>query len=127
MYHINYSNFDTSPLNGLSYYRLKQTDFDGNFSYSNIVPIEIEKNNFEIVNTFNSIEQNILEITLNCSGDCKIDFELYDMIGKKVYSSFFDATGKSIKIDVPTNTLSKGIYMLKASNGNKIISKKIML
>lgn len=124
---INYSTLDASPLSGLSYYRLKQTDFDGNFSYSNIVPIEIEKNNFEIVNTFNSIEQNMLEITLNCTGNCLINFELYDMIGKNVYSSVVDATGKSIKIDVPTNTLSKGIYMLKAFNGNKIISKKIKL
>lgn len=31
-----YSLVDSSPLNGLSYYRLKQTDFDGAFDYSEI-------------------------------------------------------------------------------------------
>lgn len=32
---------DENPLNGISYYRLKQTDFNGNFTFSKIVPIEI--------------------------------------------------------------------------------------
>ncbi|MES2567304.1 MAG: lamin tail domain-containing protein [Bacteroidota bacterium] len=36
---INYSVTDEEPINGISYYRLKQTDFDDNFSYSNIVSV----------------------------------------------------------------------------------------
>lgn len=35
----NYSFEDEHPLKGISYYRLKQTDFDGHFSYSNIVAV----------------------------------------------------------------------------------------
>lgn len=35
-----YSQFDNSPMQGISYYRLKQTDYDGKYSYSNIVPIK---------------------------------------------------------------------------------------
>jgi hypothetical protein len=33
---INYQNYDESPLSGTSYYRLKQTDYDGSMSYSGI-------------------------------------------------------------------------------------------
>ncbi len=29
----------------MSYYRLKQTDFDGSFKYFNIVPVRFESNN----------------------------------------------------------------------------------
>ena len=36
----NYAAKDNSPYNGISYYRLKQTDFDGKFEYSNIVAVD---------------------------------------------------------------------------------------
>ncbi len=35
-----YSFTDSSPLTGTSYYRLKQVDEDGSFTYSSIVPVE---------------------------------------------------------------------------------------
>jgi hypothetical protein len=34
---LNYADIDYTPLNGVSYYRLKQTDYDGQFTYSNII------------------------------------------------------------------------------------------
>lgn len=41
---IEYFEVDYSPYQGVSYYRLKQTDYDGAFSYSNVVPVNILKN-----------------------------------------------------------------------------------
>lgn len=39
---IEYSTVDDSPYFGTSYYRLKQTDYDGMFEYSNLVTVKID-------------------------------------------------------------------------------------
>jgi hypothetical protein len=39
---LNYEFADEKPLNGLSYYRLKQTDFDGKESFSSVISVQRE-------------------------------------------------------------------------------------
>jgi hypothetical protein len=124
---ITYNDIDRSPLNGKSYYRLKQTDFDGQFSYSNVVPVDINKSEFEIVNTFNSTDQGVLEVSVNCSNNCIVNIELYDVIGKKIFSSLESVSGSGLKILIPSGQLNKGMYLIKAINNNTVISKKIIL
>ncbi len=44
---IDYTGIDTDPYYGLSYYRLKQTDFDGSHSYSYTIPVTLGNQNGE--------------------------------------------------------------------------------
>lgn len=125
---IFYSTVDEAPLSGISYYRLKQTDFDGKLAYSNIVSVEIQNNNdFQILNIFNSVENGSMDVTVSCSDNCLVNFELYDMTGKKVYSSTQNFVGNNKIISIPTPKLSQGLYLLKVYNGEKMISKKVKL
>lgn len=59
----NYSMLDVSPSNEINYYRLKQTDFNGEFSYSSIVSINnrISDNNKEISFMTNILGQEVNE------------------------------------------------------------------
>jgi hypothetical protein len=122
---VSYSETDLHPLKGLSYYRLKQTDFDGKFSYSATVPFDLDQSGFEIVNVYNN--EGMLEITSNCDRNCEISFEMYDVMGKKVFFLRRNSEGKNSKSSIPVGTLSPGIYFLKAFNGNQVISRKIKL
>jgi hypothetical protein len=44
-----YETKDEKPISGISYYRLKQTDFNGSYSYSGIVLIDREKTSKKII------------------------------------------------------------------------------
>ena len=46
---LSYQTMDNAPYPGISYYRLKQTDFDGQFTHSQIVSVVIEGNLPKIV------------------------------------------------------------------------------
>src|SRR5690606_36044856 len=40
---LHYTTVDAKPLAGTNYYRLKQTDYDGKFEYSNIINVYSDK------------------------------------------------------------------------------------
>lgn len=40
---LDYQLTDYNPYTGINYYRLKQTDFNGSFSYSDLIAIEVNK------------------------------------------------------------------------------------
>ena len=75
----NYISTDRSPLMGTSYYRLKQLDYDGQFSYSKTVVVEI-KDDVEIRVYPNPIANNQL---LNISGawSGSAEFAMYNAAG----------------------------------------------
>lgn len=87
----NYQVEDHFPFSGISYYRIKQTDFDGRFSYSGVINAEFH-------------QQNLYKIYPNPSkGKIHIDFpgsqkkalvEIQDMSGRKVISSLVVQTNK---------------------------------
>lgn len=55
----NYRDIDTRPAAGLSYYRLKQTDFDGKWSYSNIQSVFMNNASVELLKVINVLGQEI--------------------------------------------------------------------
>lgn len=121
-----YSTIDKSPLNGVSYYRLKQTDFDGKYSYSNIETVNFKSSKgLELVNTYHSLESNVLTVKLNCGDNDAIHFELYDMTGKLVHQSLETLNGKNQSVMLSTTQISSGIYLLKVFNNAEVITQKV--
>lgn len=68
-----YATLDTSPLSGVSYYRLKQTDYDGQYKYSDIVAVDLgNKQSRKVIRTVNMFGQETQE---NASG---LLIQIYD-------------------------------------------------
>lgn len=83
-----YRFMDVSAGQGKTYYRLKQIDIDGEYSFSNIVFSEKESaNNFTVVAmTPPSEKDNIFEVTINAISEEELDYKIFDMDGNVVYT-----------------------------------------
>jgi fibronectin-binding autotransporter adhesin len=113
-----YKLLDSKPYQGLAYYRLKQTDFDGAFKYSNIISIDYSNGEMAV-----SIYPNPSfgeEITVEVSGIKDVQsmpISLYDQVGKKYSSGNIDvdSSGYGSK-NFSVQELSNGIYTIKVGN-----------
>lgn len=56
---IDYHAYDARPVSGISYYRLKQTDFDGAFEYSYIVSVFNGNEEIQLIKVVNIMGQTV--------------------------------------------------------------------
>jgi hypothetical protein len=126
---INYKTIDPNPMAGISYYRLKQTDFDGKFSYSAIKKVNFLLGEFDFNIFPNPSNTGNTTIELKGKEGDEILVVLYDTQGKEVYTKvqFLSKTGETqIFLDL-ANKLPSGIYFVVASSDNKMINKKLII
>lgn len=117
----NYYLNDDSPFKGTNYYRLKQTDFDGSYTYSNIVAIDFNNDIKFTVYPNPIISGESLIISFDKEYNDKVELMIYDATGKQVYFQTTDLKDKST-MHLDNLNLSSGIYVVRMSNNyiNKI-------
>ena len=125
---INYSYNDYELESGMSYYRLKQVDFNGQFGYSGIVGFQkcydIEGG---IINTFyNTSNQFVVDYMFSKSK--KVSLALYDVQGKRIIEKeiMFDQNQNQIKIPI-YKMLDNAIYMVRIISDDSVYTKKIII
>jgi len=119
-----YYSADTSPYKGLSYYRVKQSDFDGKVNYSKIIAVEFVK------------EEDRLKIYPNpSSGSFTIEF-LEQLVSQSTRVTLKNVYGKQLKfnqvisknqIKLDLSELPAGVYFIGITTGTKTIERKIVL
>jgi hypothetical protein len=124
-----YSFFDADPVTGISYYRLKQIDFDGTSEYSNIVEVV-----YGAVAEF-ALEQNYpnpfnptTKINYSIKEKGNVELKIFDLLGSEIatlvneektpgnYEVFFDASN-----------LSSGVYLYTIKSSSFVQTRKMML
>lgn len=127
----NYSAFDHTPYSGVSYYRLKQTDFDGTYTYSNLVEVEDEagSNEFSFDLYPNPSDGDILNFNLTAEKGEEVLVVLYDVMGRETYSKVIiteNDGNNTFGIDME-DRLASDIYLVTASSKNYNYSKKVVI
>lgn len=117
--HYNYE--DITPKNGVIYYRLKQTDFNSSYKYSQIVYINL----FEKSTSFLTLFPNPANQTLSLYGMANAaEFELINSLGQKVNVSY-NIIDDSIVLD--TKDLIEGLYTIIVKTSSESLSNKLII
>lgn len=106
-----YSFTDVNPGAGNSFYRIKQTDRNGQFEFSNIVLIKEGKNSDVAFTVFPNPATE--RITITTSGNAQIKrIQLYDAGGRMLYES------KNAGNNIDITSLKSGVYWIKAEDAS---------
>lgn len=116
---LTYSDLDITPYGGLSYYRLKQTNTDGTFTYSAIVPVVFGGNNERPLVVFGR------EGTVTAVHDFKASsrYELLDMTGRIITSGNTTMDGRT---ELNGVDLSRGAYLFRLIDGERMESERFV-
>ncbi len=122
-----YNFLDRNENNGVVYYRLKQTDFNGSLSYSKVITsktcsIETQASMEVFPNPFDGV----INLSYNSVNNSTLNISVFDVTGKKIYKTEINSTEGLNTNSVDLNTLKDGMYYLKLENANTIENYKIL-
>lgn len=112
-----YSDVDVNPMLGLNYYRLMQTDLDGNYEVFN--PVVVNNNGLQFDQQTlvfpNPNGSNSITIFLADFEDDQVEIELISLTGQIVSHQFLNVTDGGFAVLTLDYTPAAGYYSLKAS------------
>jgi lysophospholipase L1-like esterase len=113
----NYADADNHPAPGINFYRLKQIDQGGSFTYSRIVKVDFSKSMTLSVSPNPASREVVVQSDKTITA-----MRLVDMNGKVVKQFTSSATNRYLLTNIPT-----GFYILKVQAGDFYQSAKLLV
>jgi hypothetical protein len=122
-----YQTYDEQPEIGLSYYRLKQTDFDGKFKVYDMVSVTITSTASTSFEIYPNPNKGSFTISLDTPFD-KTNVMVLNAMGQMVYiNELVNTTGKTkTQLDL-RDILATGIYFVKVDSGKDTFIKQLLI
>lgn len=121
----NYSISDLNPLTGRSYYRLKQIDNNGLFTYSPIASVEMQGQLWSIYP--NPSTGDVVYIKLRGYPGVDVFVGISDLSGKMISSEILSIDPSGIVIVENAQRLATGVYIVTVGNGSQLKRQKLIV
>jgi hypothetical protein len=119
-----YSVVDDNPTKGINYYRLKQIDNSGKFTYSAIKFVNFSEKGATGFSIYPNPANTSIRLNLETLvGNGQIT--LTDLLGKTVKTIAVNNQQANVTIDV--SNLNKGIYFITLKNGENVTTSKVVV
>jgi hypothetical protein len=127
---LTYMATDAKPLPGRTFYRLKQTDFNGTFEYSEVVSVYIDPTRFQDKGRIypNPVKRGArLNIAIEGSGSGYMLVEMFNPAGMTVLSEELSIDFyRDNSFEIPEN-LKAGVYILRITSAEGQFQKRVLV
>lgn len=114
----NYSIIDQNPLTGVSYYKLKQTDFNGDFEEFDPISIQFEGKKNEMY-VFPNPSSTGFKLRIQLDQNEEAVFQIQDLNGKIILEETHKLSIGENLVSLESKDLNPGVYFLQSKLGNK--------
>lgn len=122
----NYTSYDLKPHQGVSYYRIKQVDFDGAYAFTSSKAVNFQSSESLFSLFPNPVINNEFSILFHEKPDVVFEPTVTDVSGKRIPVTFTTSDELSWKFRF-TSTLSPGIYFFNLVTSNGRYSQRLIL
>jgi hypothetical protein len=122
---LEYSAIDEHPYEGVSYYRLTQTDFNGKQSSSDLVAVSFEPEPTLSVYP-NPISNSITLMFTDNGRNDNSTYYIYDAIGKLIRSEVLPVNKGVNSVSLDLSSLESGVYFISVRSETQVMQQKFI-
>ena len=122
---LNYTATDESVWGGTTYYRLKQTDYDGNFTYSATVTV-IAPSHQSVTIYPDPVNENAT-VAYTADSPAPVTINVFNMAGMLVNTynfAYVQEGGNNFQLN--TSSFAQGTYVMQLTNGTTTTVQKFV-
>jgi hypothetical protein len=121
---LSYQYIDSNPLQGINYYRIKQIDIDGSFTYTFIRELSFDIK-FDLSIIPNPAKDYIF-ITLTSAANNDIQITIFDVNGRNM-ANYDQNDFKNSILPIPVSLYENGIYFIRIKSNDITSVQKVFI
>ncbi|RMG62394.1 MAG: T9SS C-terminal target domain-containing protein [Bacteroidetes bacterium] len=123
-----YETRDSAPSAGRSYYRLRQVDFSGSFSYSPIAEVYLSESEARVLTVFPNPVAAGSPFSIRYSGHSRARLQVLDGAGRSVLQESLPAVSHEQEITIDSGNWTRGLYFVQLQpEGGEVQSQQLIL
>jgi hypothetical protein len=120
-----YEYLDYQPLNGINYYRLKQTDYDGSFDFSDWVAVNVNNITDDLRIVYLKQEVDLISIGIEATPGTSLHISAVDLFGRVIHSEKIVSEQSFIKYSFKPQGLSGKMLIIRVNDDKNAETRKV--
>ncbi len=125
-----YTFVDVNPINGTSFYRLKQTDFGGEFDFSEIRSVKVERQFDASFSAYPNpvVQGDKLKISYTVENDQALRLTVLNTRGQVILNEKRDVKVSEDFFELATSQMNKGLNLIRIlDQNNNVVTLKVIV